>query len=145
MAIRAKLVIIVFIFAILPMFLLAARWSRTSIAGLTGALRVGLNKRADDITRNIDQAFRSRVGEMEALADSELMKSYARALNQAPASLPDTPTRERLGAFMLSHRGLYSSLICVNREGRALFRVDNGTEADGSPRAFFCRQRVSRQ
>ncbi|MFN0120313.1 MAG: ATP-binding protein [Blastocatellia bacterium] len=137
MAIRAKLVFIVFIFAILPMFLLAARWSRTSIAGTTGAARVNLDARAHNLIRFIDQAFQLRVEEMTRLAESAPLRGYTRELAQTPASMPDAQLRERLGVFLLTHQRLYASLLCVNREARTLFRVDNGQDADGSPRPFF--------
>lgn len=137
MAIRAKLVIIVFIFAILPMFLVTARWSSTAVSSRTASLRSGLDERAREIAGNIDQTLRVRFTELSQLADTAAMKGYARRLATADSALPEAALRTELSAFMLGYQRQYSSLTGVNRQGKPLFRVDNGTEPDGSFRAYL--------
>lgn len=137
MAIRAKLVIIVFVFAILPMFLVTARWSSTAVSSRTASLRAGLDERAREIAGNIDQMLRMRFAEMSKLTDTPAMKAYAHSLVANDSAVPDGLLHTGLSAFMLGYQPQYSSLIAVNRAGKPLFRVDNGTEPDGSFRAYL--------
>jgi signal transduction histidine kinase len=137
MAIRAKLVIIVFVCAILPMFLVTARWSSTAVGSVTASLRASLDERAREVARNIDQTLRTRFAELARLTDAEPMKNYARSLALSNDALPDAQLRTDLGAFLLANRREYISLSCINRQGRALFRVDNGSGPEGGERAYF--------
>lgn len=137
MAIRAKLVIIVFIFAILPMFLVTARWSSTAVGSVTASLRASLDERARSIAGNIDQTLRARQAELSRLTGTAPMRNYLRLLATGAEALPDAQLREDLGAFLLANRREYAALSCISRNGRPLFRIDNGNEQDSSIRAYF--------
>ncbi|HZS04718.1 MAG TPA: ATP-binding protein [Blastocatellia bacterium] len=137
MAIRAKLVIIVFVFAILPMFLVTARWSSTAVGSRTDSLRADLDARVRGIAHNVDQTLRLHFAEMARLADSAPMKAYVRGLTQNGRALPDAQLRTALGAFLLAHQQEYASLTCVGRDGRPLFRIETGSDANGFIRAYF--------
>jgi signal transduction histidine kinase len=65
------------------------------------------------------------------------MRNYVRLLATGAEALPDAPLREDLGAFLLANRRAYAALSCVSRNGRPLFRIDNGQEQDSSIRAYF--------
>lgn len=141
MAIRAKLVIIIFIFAILPMFFLTARSNSTAIGSVTASLREKLDENAGRIVRNIDQAIRTRRNELAELADSTLVKGYVRQLAVNEQALPDERVRnEILGPFLLAHHEQYKAIICVNRAGRPLFQIETGRHSDGAIRAYFSEQ-----
>lgn len=135
MAIRAKLVIIVFVFAILPMFLVTARWSSTAVGSVTVSLRASLDERARGIARNVDRTLRARCQELSRLTETAPMKAYAHALAEGSEGPPDAQLRTDLGAFLLANRQYYVALIGVSRSGRPLFRVDSGSNQD-APRAW---------
>lgn len=138
MAIRAKLVIIIFIFAILPMFFLTARSNSTAIGSVTASLREKLDENASRIVRNIDQAIRTRRNELAELADSILVKGYVRQLAVNEQALPDERVRnEILGPFLLAHHEQYKAIICVNQAGHPLFQIETGRQSDGAIRAYF--------
>jgi signal transduction histidine kinase len=137
MAIRAKLVIIFFGFAILPMFLLTLRWHGTAKESVTSLLRQRIDYRAQEIANQITAALNQHRAEVAALAQRPPLKAYARSLAQNAQALPEAQLRMDLGAFLLAHQKQYAALVCANRGGAPLFKIESSAGPGGALRAYF--------
>ncbi len=135
MAIRAKLVIIVLVFAILPMFLLTARWKGTAEGTVALLLSRGLDNRAQEISQQIDRALDRHRTQMRQLTGRAPLLAYARNFASGGQAQPETQLRQELGAFLLTYH--YTAIIWVNRSGLPIFRIESGQEPDGAIRAYF--------
>jgi len=140
MAIRAKLVIIIFVFAILPMFLLWGLGQSTSINSVTSLLQEDLDSRAQEITEQINSVLARHQAELRDLAHLPSLKAYVRSLARNDQAQPDGPLRMDLGAFLLAHQRQHPALICVNRAGRPIFKIEDGSEPGGGVRAYLQNQ-----
>src|ERR1051325_3262421 len=109
MAIRAKLVIIFFAFAVLPMFLLSLLWYNTSTESVRSLLQGRINNRAQEIAEQITVVLNYHRAEVSALARRARLKTYAHTLTQNGQALPDLPLQTELGAFMLAHQQQYAA------------------------------------
>ena len=137
MAIRAKLVIIFFAFAVLPMFLLTLRWHSTAKESVTSLLRGQLNRRAQDIADQIAIVLDAHRTQISELVQSAPFQTYAHALKQNGHALPDMPLRMDLGAFLLAHQRQYLALVGLSQDGAPLFKVEMGSEQEALPRPYF--------
>jgi signal transduction histidine kinase len=130
MAIRAKLVIIFFTFIIVPMFLLWARWQGTALGSIKSVLQQGLSDRAREVANQVSRSLEEHQTRITALTKQPTLKAYARAVGQSNQAVPNPALLNTLSAFLLSHQKEYSSLIGINRQGVALFKIEPG-EVDG--------------
>src|SRR5438477_371637 len=137
MAIRAKLVIIFFAFAVLPMFLLTLLWYGTATESVRSLLRGRINNRAQEIADQITTVLNHHRAQVSELAHRAPLKAYARTRAQNSQALPDASLRTEIGAFLLAHQQQYAALAGVNRNGALLFKIENRAESDGMLRAFF--------
>jgi signal transduction histidine kinase len=131
MPIRAKLVIVVFVFAILPMFLLWARWQGTAVGTITRMLQQDADSRAREISANLDRQLKEHESQLTELAQQPALLAYARALTQNPKALPDASLRVTLSAFLLAHQQQYLAFAALNRESAPLFKIEAKTGASG--------------
>src|SRR5262249_54041172 len=104
MPIRAKLVIVVFVFAILPMFLLWARWQGTAVGIITSLLRQDALNRAREISEQLDRHLQEQQTRLAQLAQSPALRVYSNLLAQNNRALPDGALQIGLGTFLLLHQ-----------------------------------------
>ncbi len=131
MPIRAKLVIVVFVFAILPMFLLWARWQGTAVGTITRMLQQDADSRAREISANLDRQLKEHESQLTELAKQPALQAYARALAQNSRALPDGQLRVTLSAFLLAHQQQYLAFAALNRDSATLFKIEAKTGASG--------------
>jgi signal transduction histidine kinase len=131
MPIRAKLVIIVFVFAILPMFLLWARWQGTAVGTITRMLQQDADNRAREISANLDRQLQEHEAQLQQLAKLPLLKTYARTLGGNPRALPEGQLRAELLAFHLAHQQQYLSFAVLNRESATVCKIEAQPGAHG--------------
>src|ERR1051326_2139296 len=137
MAIRAKLVIIFFAFAVLPMFLLTLLWYRTATESVSSLLRGRINNRAQEIADQITTVLNHHRAQISELARRAPLKAYTQTLAQNSQALPDAKLRMDLESFLLAHQEQYAALVGVNRDGAPLFKIENRAESDGVLRPYF--------
>ncbi|MBI1759809.1 MAG: HAMP domain-containing protein [Acidobacteria bacterium] len=137
MPIRAKLVIVVFVFAILPMFLLWARWQGTAVGTITSMLRRDANNRAREISEQLDRAVQEQQTRLTELTQQAPLRIYANLLTQNNRTLPDSQLRLELSAFLLAHQQHYKTLLALNQTGEPVFKLDTQTNAYGIPQPLF--------
>ncbi len=137
MPIRAKLVIVVFVFAILPMFLLWARWQATAVGTITSMLRRDANNRAREISDQFDHALQEQQARLAHLTRQTPLRIYGNLLTQNNRTLPDGALRQELSAFLLAQQQHYSALLALNLAGEPLFKLETQTNANGIPQPFF--------
>jgi signal transduction histidine kinase len=131
MPIRAKLVIVVFVFAILPMFLLWARWQGTAVGTITRMLQQDADSRAREISANLDRQLKEHESQLTELAKQPALQAYARALAQNSRALPDGQLRVTLSAFLLAHQQQYLAFAALNRDSATLFKIEAKSGASG--------------
>jgi signal transduction histidine kinase len=136
MAIRAKLVLIVFFCAILPMFLVTARWNRTAVSSVTAILRDDLNNYAHLISLSVDKTLRARAGDLRTLASSPTFKNYLNKIMRNQAVKPDAQVQAHLNAFALHQRPQCEMLTGVSRSGQQLFSIRAATDSAGMMRTM---------
>ena len=137
MPIRAKLVIVVFVFAILPMFLLWARWQGTAVGTITRMLQLDADSRAREISANLDRQLKDHEAQLAQLTKQLLLKTYARALTQNMRALPDSQLRVELSAFLLAHQPQYLAFAALNRESATVFKIEAKPGASGVLQPYF--------
>ncbi len=137
MPIRAKLVIVVFVFAILPMFLLWGRWQATAVGTITSMLRRDANNRAREISDQLDRAVQEQQARLAQLTRQAPLRIYGNLLTQNNRTLPDGLLRQELSAFLLAQQQHYSALLALNQAGEPLFKLETQTNAYGIPQTFF--------
>ncbi len=137
MPIRAKLVIVVFVFAILPMFLLWARWQATAVGTITSMLRRDANNRAREISDQFDRALQEQQASLAQLTRQAPLRIYSNLLTQNNRTLPDGTLRQELSAFLLAQQQHYSTLLALNQAGEPLFKLETQTNANGIPQTLF--------
>jgi signal transduction histidine kinase len=140
MPIRAKLVIVVFVFAIMPMFLLWARWQGTAVGRITSILQQDIANRSREISEQVDRKIREHQLWLSQLAQQEPLIAYARALAQNTRALPEGQLRVELSAFVLAHQQQYAALLGLNRAGATLFKIEAQPGDNGFLRAFITTQ-----
>ncbi len=136
MAIRAKLVIIFFMFIIVPMFLLWARWQGTAVGSIKSVLRQGLSDRGREISDQVTRSLQDHQTRITTLTRQPALQNYARAVAQGNQVLIDQALKIDLSAFLLAHQEEYSALIGINRQGAPLFKID-ARPVNGGIRAFY--------
>lgn len=137
MPIRAKLVIVVFVFAILPMFLLWARWQGTAVGTITSMLRRDANNRAREISDQLDRTVQEQQARLAQLTQQAPLRIYGNWLTQNNRTLPDGPLRLELSAFLLAHQQQYSALLGLNQAGEPVFKLETQTSDYGIPQTLF--------
>lgn len=137
MPIRAKLVIVVFVFAILPMFLLWARWQGTAVGTITSMLRRDANNRAREISDQLDQVLQEHLARLAQLTQQPPLRIYGNLLTQNNRTLPDGPLRLELSAFLLAHQQHYTALLGLNQSGEPVFKLETQTNNYGIPQTFL--------
>lgn len=137
MPIRAKLVIVVFVFAILPMFLLWARWQGTAVGTITSMLRREANNRAREISDQLDRALQDQQARLAQLTQQAPLRIYGNLLTQNNRTLPDGQLRLDLSAFLLAHQQHYTALLGLNQAGEPLFKLETQPNAYGIPQTTF--------
>jgi hypothetical protein len=137
MPIRAKLVIVVFVFAILPMFLLWARWQGTAVGTITSLLRRDASNRAREISNQLDRALQEHQARLAQLTQQAPLRIYGNLLTQNNRTLPDGQLRLELSAFLLAHQQHYTALLGLNQAGEPLFKLETQNNASGIPQTFF--------
>src|SRR5262245_46897585 len=137
MPIRAKLVIVVFVFAILPMFLLWARWQGTAVGIITSLLREDAKNHAQEISEQLDRNLQERQARLAQLSQLPLLRGYSNQLTQNNHALPDGQLQLKLSAFLLAHQQEYAALLGLSRAGETLFKFEVQPDADGVLQPFF--------
>jgi signal transduction histidine kinase len=137
MPIRAKLVIVVFVFAILPMFLLWARWQGTAVANLTSFLRQDAINRSREISDQLERNLQEQQARLAQLTQLPLLRAYSNQLAQNNGALPDGQLRINLSAFLLAHQQQYLALLGLSPAGDTLFKFEVQPDANGMLQPFF--------
>ncbi|NOT63456.1 MAG: HAMP domain-containing protein [Acidobacteria bacterium] len=137
MPIRAKLVIVVFVFAILPMFLLWARWQATAVGTIERMLQQDADSHAREISANLDRQLKEHQAQLIELAKQAVLQSYARALGQNSNAVPDGELRVTLSAFLLAHQQQFLSFAAFNRDSAMLFKIEARPGTSGVLQPFF--------
>jgi signal transduction histidine kinase len=137
MPIRAKLVIVVFVFAILPMFLLWARWQGTAVGIITSLLRQDALNRSREISEQLDRNLQEQQARLAQLTQLPLLHAYSNQLTQNNHALPDGQLQLKLSAFLLAYQQEYAALLGLGRAGDTLFKFEVQPDADGVPQPFF--------
>lgn len=127
MAIRAKLVIIILVFAILPMFLLTQWWYRNAIESVSTAHRQGLNVRAQEVCNQITRLCNNLQAEANRYFERKALKNYVRLLSGNKRAVPDAQARAELNLFLDSHQESIASLQIFNPDQIQTFKLDNST------------------
>ncbi len=137
MPIRAKLVIVVFVFAILPMFLLWARWQGTAVGIITSLLREDAKSHASEISEQLERNLQERQVRLAQLTQLPLLRVYSNQLMQNNHALPDGQLQLKLSAFLLAHQQEYATLLGLSRAGDTLFKFEVQPDVDGVLQPFF--------
>ena len=137
MAIRAKLVIIFFLFILVPMFLLWARWQGTAIGSIKSVLRQGLADRVREISDQISASLETHKSRLNDLTTHPALISYARTVTQKPQAGPDPKLQLDLSAFLLAHQNQYFSLIIINRQGAPIYKIEVPDNRSGQLRPVY--------
>jgi signal transduction histidine kinase len=132
MPIRAKLVIVVFACAILPMFLLWARWQGTAVGILTTLLETDADNRARQIAGQLDRTLQEHQARLTKLTAAPALRAFA-----ANPAMPDNQLRIELSAFLLAHQQQYAALLGHNRAGQPLFKIETQAGTNGVLQPFF--------
>lgn len=133
MAIRAKLVIIILVFAILPMFLLTQWWYRNAVESVTTALRQGLNVRAQEVCNQITRLCDGVQAEAESLARRRPLQHYAALLGLSGHTAPDAPARAEVLLFLNENQEWVASAEFLNAAGESLLKLDGAEPAADVP------------
>lgn len=137
MPIRAKLVIVVFAFAILPMFLLWARWQGTAVGIVTSLLKQDAATHASEISEQLEQTLQQHQTRLTQLTQTAAVQGFSNALGLTNQTLPDGQLRVELSAFLLAHQQQYAALLGFNRAGEPLFKIEAQPGAGGILQPFF--------
>jgi signal transduction histidine kinase len=137
MPIRAKLVIVVFVFAILPMFLLWGRWQGTAVGIITQLLQTDANNRAREISEQLELNLQDHQQRLTQLAQQPVLRSFGTSLGLANQAKPDNQLRVELSAFLLSYQQQYAALLGLNRAGQTLFKLETQPGANGVLQPYF--------
>jgi signal transduction histidine kinase len=133
MVIRAKLVIIILVFAILPMFLLTQWWYRSAVESVNTALRQGLNVRAQEVCNQIARLCDGLRARAEGVAARRSLQGYARLLDQNQQATPDSQARAELNALLDGQRERVAAVRILNRAGEEVFKLDGPALPDDAP------------
>ena len=136
MAIRDKLVITFFVFIIVPMLLLWARWQGTAVGSIKSVLHQGLSDRAREISDQITLRLLNHQTQVLDLTRQPAMRAYARALAVRSQAVPEGALEIDLSAFLLAHQNKYSALIIVNQAGAPVFKLVVAPGPNGVIRPF---------
>lgn len=128
MRIREKLVIIFFTFIIIPMFLLWARFQGTAVGSIKTFLRQEISNRANEISDQITNNLTVQKTRIQNLVQQPLLRQYANNIASNPQATPDDNLKVELSAFLLGNQQNYSALLCNNREGAPLFKLEPGQD-----------------
>ena len=137
MPIRAKLVIVVFAFAILPMFLLWGRWQGTAVETVTSLLQQDAANRAREITEQLDRVLLQHQTRLTQLTQQAPLRVYANQLSQNSSAQPDGALRLELSSFLLAHQAQCAALLGLNGAGTAIFKFEAQPGTNGIPQIFF--------
>lgn len=143
--IRAKLIIIFFVFIIVPMFLLWARWQTTAIGSIKSVLRQELAERAHEISDQITQSLQNHQKQIISLTEQPALKSFARAAAQRGQAAPDQNSLRELTVFLLTNQKDYSALLVINRQGAPLFKLETHSAAGGIAKVFYIEREFSNE
>jgi signal transduction histidine kinase len=133
MVIRAKLVIIILVFAILPMFLLTQWWYRSAVESVNTALRQGLNVRAQEVCNQLTRLYDAFQARAEELAARRPLVNYARLLTQNNQAVPDAAARAELSRFLGEREGRVAGVEVLNRDRARLLRLEGGATPGDVP------------
>jgi signal transduction histidine kinase len=86
--IRAKLVIIVLLFAIVPMLVLTLVWYNTSVERIAAVIRLGLEARAKEIEEQLQRQQEANAGQRRALSLEQAVGRFPRATALTSRYLP---------------------------------------------------------
>lgn len=136
MAIRDKLVITFFVFIIVPMLLLWARWQGTAVGSIKSVLRQGLTDRAREISDQITLRLEAHETQVLDLTRQPSLRIYARTLATRSQATPDGSLEIDLSAFLLANQNKYSALIIVNQTGVPVFKLVVAPGPNGVIRPF---------
>lgn len=136
MAIRDKLVITFFVFIIVPMLLLWARWQGTAVGSIKAILDEGLQVRAGEISDQIGLRLRNHQTQVLELTRQSSMRAYARTLAVRPQATPEGSLEIDLSAFLLAHQNKYSALLIVSGSGAPVFKLVAAPGPNGVIRPF---------
>lgn len=137
MPIRAKLVIVVFVCAIVPMFLLWGRWQGTAVGILTDLLQTDATNRAQEIAEQFELHTQTQQQQFTQLAASPTLRTFSNNLGLTNVAVPDTTVRIELSAFLLAHHQQYAALLGFTRSGQPLFKLEVQPSANGLLQPFF--------
>ncbi|MCI0662363.1 MAG: sensor histidine kinase [Acidobacteria bacterium] len=123
MGIRSKLAIIFFALIIGPMFVLWVRWHGTAVSSIKSVMLQEITDRTRYISDQITRTMENHQSQVLELASRPALKNYSRILSKKPQSQPESTLRSELSAFALSNYQRYSSLTCLDREGKPIFKI----------------------
>ncbi len=142
-SIRSKLLLILFAAGIVPMLLLNVANYFNGVRAVEQVLREDADSAAARIAHNVEELLHARESNLVGLAQTGALAEYVRAsvpptaapspsasLMRAGRPLPDG-VRAEVKAFFGGYQNYYESLICLDRNGRPLFRATRERAADG--------------
>jgi len=127
MGIRSKLAIIFFALIIGPMFVLWARWQGTAVSSIKSVMLQEITDRTRYISDQITRTMETHQSTALELTNRAALKKYGRILSRRPQAVPESALQRELSAFALANYQRYSSLTCLDREGKPIFKIDART------------------
>ncbi len=137
------MLLILFAAGIVPMLLLSVANYFSGVRAVEQVLREDADSAAARIAHNVEELLRARESNLVGLARTGALAEYVRASVPPPAApspsasltregrpLPDG-VRAEVKAFFGGYQNYYESVMCLDRDGRPLFRVTRERAADG--------------
>ncbi|MDX2031339.1 MAG: sensor histidine kinase [Blastocatellia bacterium] len=135
--IRAKLVVIFFVFILFPMLFLWMRWQSTAIGSIKLAMRQGLSERTREISDQITRSLQMHQARLAELARQPGLRALARTSTANSQAVPDQNLRIDLSAFLLAYQHDYSALLIIDRQGAPTFKVEPQPQPGGIIKPFY--------